>query len=43
MTLQKYPIRIVIDPSTDAEYYSGQELEVGGGLVYDRIQNSIVY
>ncbi len=23
MTLQKYPIRIVIDPSTDAEYYSG--------------------
>lgn len=43
MSRQRYPIRLVIDPSTDSEYYSGQELEVGGALLYDRILNTIVY
>ena len=43
MSRLRYPIRLVIDPSTDSEYDSGQILEVGGALLYDRILNPIVY
>lgn len=43
MSRKRYPIRLQIDPSTDSEYDSGQVLEVGGALLYDRILNPIVF